>query len=149
VLVGPERLSFLARVAKPMTLTVKKELRKTIVELCKKQKVCPYCRTVQTNIRRFGYYRMVMDVLRPQPTQRKLLPYLVHMAEETTSDNAGDFQRVDLGTAKVCAKFLFCRMVNRLTELKAVVQIYSLPRLSDFNKIFSINSKQRLKIPQP
>lgn len=85
-----------------MTMPIKKDLRKKIVDQCKKQKVCPYCGTIQTNIRRFGYYRMVMDVLRPSTTQRKLLPHVVQMAEVTTTDSGtGDFLRVDLGTAKV------------------------------------------------
>ncbi|OQV22502.1 DNA-directed RNA polymerase III subunit RPC1 [Hypsibius exemplaris] len=113
VLSGPERFSYLARVAKPMTLTVKKDLKKLILELCKKQKVCPYCKAVQPNIRRFGYYRMVMDVLRPQPNQRKLLPYLVHMAEESTADNAGEYQRVDLGTAKILLSPVYVLKVLR------------------------------------
>lgn len=109
----------LSKVSRPMTMTLKKDLKKKIVELCKKQKTCPHCGTVQPTVKRIGYYRIVMEILRPPSTQRKLLPYLTHMAEVTATDSCGgDFLRIDLGTAKV-------RLISRMEPRQTVPQTSS------------------------
>ncbi|XP_055335459.1 DNA-directed RNA polymerase III subunit RPC1-like [Paramacrobiotus metropolitanus] len=116
---GPQRISYLSKANKPMTLAAKKDLRKKIVELCKKQKICQYCLATQTDIRRFGYYRMVMDVLRPAATQRKLLPHIVHTADVPSLEpGTGDQPRADLGTAKILLNPVYVLKVLRKIPLQ-------------------------------